>query len=264
MGVEISAGGLAVRGPESWGGTNEWSDSAKFYHPTRGRGWVEVGGKTVRLAPEQLYLVPPHSKVSYGAESEIVIEWLHFSLVSPWLDVRLGSLPGVQVFDNATAERWKRTCGRIERFVARRAADDAFFIHSMLLEVAGLAFERLPTEDPRARQSHERLMPALLFLNSQANKRPSLRDAARTVHLSPEHFHRLFQSVFYTTPMQYARARRMRLAEGLLSEGKLSVAEVAEQCGYDDPFYFSRVFRQYFGVRPGKVRQGLAIIGPKP
>jgi len=56
----------------------------------------------------------------------------------------------------------------------------------------------------------------------------------------------------------------MARAEKLLAEDELTVKEAAEACGYDDPFYFSRVFRRYFGTTPGKVRKGMAMLSSKP
>jgi AraC-like DNA-binding protein len=209
-------------------------------------------------------LIPPRVKVSYGTSSQIVIDWLHFRLQSTLLNVRLGSLAKVHHFSKAVTARWATICRLIERFMQERSTNDAFRIHAMLLELTGLTLMRLPRESPQARLAHERLVPALELLDEQAVKHPSLSDIARTVNLSPEHFHRLFHAAFHATPYQYAHARRMTLAKSLLSEGLVSVKEVAERCGYDDPFYFSRVFRHYFGASPGRVRRGLAILGPQP
>jgi len=236
----------------------------KLYHPVSGQAWVEIGGEITRLRAGQVYLIPPHVKVSYGTSSKIDIEWLHFRLQSSLLDIRLGSLPKVHLFNQAVTARWTPVCRLIERFMREPSVNDAFRIHAMLLELLGLTLARLPQENPQTRLAHERLAPALQYLDDQAVKHPSLDEIARTIHLSPEHFHRLFRTIFYTTPYQYAHARRMALAKRLLSEGLVSVKEVAERCGYDDPFYFSRVFHRYFGTSPGRVRRGLAVLGPKP
>lgn len=264
LGLTISSGGRTTCRSKSWGSKSEWSQVAKLYRPLRGRGWVEVGGKVTQLKAGQLYLIPPHVRMSYGTSSEIVIDWLHFQLQSLHLDGWLGSTLKVHLFNRSVTARMKPVCLLIERFMCDRSLTDAFRIHAMLLELAGLTLARLPEEDPQTRLTRERLMPALRLLDQEAVKHPSLRDVARVVHFSPEHFHRLFQSIFHTTPHQYAEARRMMLAKSLLSEGETTVTEVAARCGYADPFYFSRVFRRHFKASPGKVRQGLAVVAFKP
>ena len=264
LGVTISMGGRTLCRAGHWSSQGEWSHQARLYHPVSGQGWVEIGGEVTRLRAGRLYLIPPHVKLSNGTPSQIVIEWLHFRLQSPLLDVRLGSLPKVHLFSKTIATRWTPVCRLFERSMQERSISDAFRIHAMLQELVGLTLMRLPRESPQVSLARERLLPALKLLDDQAVKHPSLRDAARAVNLSPEHFHRMFHAIFYTTPYQYACARRMILAKSLLSEGLVSVAEVAERCGYADPFYFSRVFRRYFGVSPGRVRRGFVILGSQP
>ena len=43
---------------------------------------------------------------------------------------------------------------------------------------------------------------------------------------------------------------RMKKAAELLKEGKYTVAEVSYQVGINDPFYFSKCFKQQFGISP--------------
>jgi AraC-like DNA-binding protein len=68
--------------------------------------------------------------------------------------------------------------------------------------------------------------------------------------MAPAYFHRRFRSTFGLTPHEYMLRRRMDLARHLLGDPALRVAEVAEAVGYDNPFYFSRVFRRHFGFPP--------------
>ena len=66
---------------------------------------------------------------------------------------------------------------------------------------------------------------------------------------------RRFVSGTKQTPQQYLT--QMRLAHGrrLLSESDLPIREVAANCGFDDPLYFSRRFTQHYGMAPRAFRQ---------
>ena len=48
----------------------------------------------------------------------------------------------------------------------------------------------------------------------------------------------------------YVTRLRMHKADGLLREGKYSVREVAEMVAFSDPFYFSKVYKKYYGYLP--------------
>jgi transcriptional regulator GlxA family with amidase domain len=52
------------------------------------------------------------------------------------------------------------------------------------------------------------------------------------------------------TPIDFIREARLKRAGQLLSQGSLPVSDVAFRCGFSDPKYFSRCFKQTFGVSP--------------
>lgn len=62
-------------------------------------------------------------------------------------------------------------------------------------------------------------------------------------------FHKV-KEVTGFSPKEYLRVRRMKRSAALLAEGKLTVQAVAYEVGLKDPFYFSRCFKQQFGMTP--------------
>lgn len=58
------------------------------------------------------------------------------------------------------------------------------------------------------------------------------------------------------TPNDYIRQMRMTLAAELLKDERLTVAEVAYKVGFEDQYYFSKAFKQYYGMPPTKYRKG--------
>ncbi len=57
-----------------------------------------------------------------------------------------------------------------------------------------------------------------------------------------------------TTLRQYIIAYRLKLAKRLLAESAKSINEVAEECGFNDPSYFTKTFRGAFGMTPKDYR----------
>ena len=62
----------------------------------------------------------------------------------------------------------------------------------------------------------------------------------------------LFKEKTGYTPLQYLTEKRMENAKHLLSSSDLhySISEIAELCGFEDIYYFSRVFKKNVGLSP--------------
>lgn len=85
-----------------------------------------------------------------------------------------------------------------------------------------------------------------------------LADIARRACLSPYHFHRSFRAAFGQPPMKYFRQLKLENAKNLLATKKMSVTEVALECGFSDIFSFSKAFKRAFSVSPSEIEQTLS------
>jgi len=54
------------------------------------------------------------------------------------------------------------------------------------------------------------------------------------------------------SPNKYLLKVRMEKAADLLADGELNVSEVSYKVGIQDPSYFNKVFKSYYGVVPSK------------
>lgn len=78
---------------------------------------------------------------------------------------------------------------------------------------------------------------------------------ASVSNISPSHYFAVFKRVTGFAPIDFFIRLRMQRACELLSSTTLCVKEVAGALGYDDPFYFSRVFKSVNGVAPSDYRK---------
>ncbi len=78
---------------------------------------------------------------------------------------------------------------------------------------------------------------------------------AKLCKISYNYFKRLFCLKYNTTPHAYVTELRLERALELLSTNLYSITDIANMCGYTDIFYFSRVFKNRYGVSPGKYRK---------
>jgi YesN/AraC family two-component response regulator len=76
---------------------------------------------------------------------------------------------------------------------------------------------------------------------------------AKLVGLSPVYLGALFSQKEACSVKEYINKIRVQNAYEIIRTERLSVNNVALDCGYTDAFYFSRVFKKYMGVSPSKV-----------
>lgn len=78
----------------------------------------------------------------------------------------------------------------------------------------------------------------------------SLQTVASVAGFSPSYFSTLFAQEMDMSFTEYLTRRRMEHAKELLAHSQESLQELCQQVGYSDPYYFSQVFKKYFGVSP--------------
>jgi len=88
------------------------------------------------------------------------------------------------------------------------------------------------------------------------DKELSVAELAEIAGLSRAHFSRLFTASQGVPPAGFVRQERMRRAARLLtSHSHLPMKEIAVMTGFDDPNYFAKVFRRFFGTSPTEFRE---------
>lgn len=93
------------------------------------------------------------------------------------------------------------------------------------------------------------------YLNTHYAQPLSLRSIAEELHLNASYISQLIKSETGLTYTQYITELRIGKAKELLTNTKLSLAEVSEAVGFNDYFYFIKKFKREVGVTPGKFLQ---------
>lgn len=92
------------------------------------------------------------------------------------------------------------------------------------------------------------------YLKENAFETIGLGALANSLGLSTVQFSRRFQRRYGVNPSEYVSELRLEKARTLLLENRLTLDEIAQQCGYCNGFYFSRVFSQKMGINPSEYR----------
>lgn len=87
------------------------------------------------------------------------------------------------------------------------------------------------------------------------DKRITVAALAQQAALSTETFRKRFLAEVGESPIQHALHHRITCAKELMGDRNLTIRQIALETGFSDPYYFSRLFKQYEGVSPLSFRR---------
>ncbi|MDF2664002.1 MAG: hypothetical protein K0Q94_6793 [Paenibacillus sp.] len=93
------------------------------------------------------------------------------------------------------------------------------------------------------------------WIDRHACRSIQMRDIAKIFNMHPVQFTRRFQTVFGLLPSRYLFSVRMEKAKLLLVQTDYTIDHIARLCGYDNGYYFSRIFTKYGKMNPSKFRK---------
>ena len=109
------------------------------------------------------------------------------------------------------------------------------------------------------RQIAEEIDKATLYFAEHYNEEICIEDYAQRHHMSTSWFIRNFKQYTGSTPMQYILSIRIYNAEALLQNEQYNVTEISNIVGYDNPLYFSRIFKKVKGLSPSEYRKNINL-----
>ena len=112
----------------------------------------------------------------------------------------------------------------------------------------------VPLPSARGALDSRRLRRVTDFMEAHLADGLTIERLASEACLSPFHFARAFKAATGTAPHRYFTNRRIARARALIAEGKLSIAEVAAQCGFLSETHFVRWFKRSTGATPSEYR----------
>lgn len=85
----------------------------------------------------------------------------------------------------------------------------------------------------------------------------SVEELSHAAGVSRSQLHRRLHALQQPSAGELIRAARLRRAEVLLTQARLSITEVAYRCGFRSAAYFAQCFREDFGMTPSQFRRRL-------
>jgi len=252
-----------------YAGTPDWkvetsrlaADMVSFFFVERNSCWAVVNGRRWTLQPGDLLVVLGGDEFSLGHNPARP----HVSL-SAALAFEQGGRPNTLLFRKFQRRYvWRDSADYVAQFeIVHRALGSTSPCRD--LEIAGallrwLAFILNHTRPPmgaafaEVRSTVDKVLAAETWASARLQETITLAEWAKAVGLHPVYFGRAFKRETGLRPMEWLNQQRLQVACQHLAGTTLSVTQIADACGFSNPFYFSRVFRRHFGQSPIRYRK---------
>ena len=93
------------------------------------------------------------------------------------------------------------------------------------------------------------------YFTEHYNEEINIEEYALSRHVSTSWFNKSFKNAVGTTPMKYILSIRIRNAQTLLETTEYNISNIASMVGYENAFYFSRLFKKQKGLSPAAYRK---------
>jgi AraC family transcriptional regulator of arabinose operon len=227
-----------------------------------GRGYCETGGDYWQMATGDAVILRPDSFHTYHADPSDpwTIFWFHFI--------------GERAADYAAALPLEGDCPVVHapRPNALRQAFEESYRHSLhgfsdgsllglstgLGRVIALLNIYSRPRSLRSYRTEDRILEAIRRMQAEPTREWLLDDLASGAGVSAPYFCEAFRKQTGTPPKQFLIQQRLQMACALMHESDLTISQIADRVGYEDPYYFSRLFQKKMGMSPRCYRMQIA------
>jgi AraC-like DNA-binding protein len=229
------------------------ADEFILIYCTEGQGKLTIASEQILVLPNRYYIIPKRTAHKYGADdlNPWSIYWMHFDgLIAQSLFDRYRSNPNkyeIVPFDS----------GRIEQFnqIFQILGSDYVMPRLEYANILGLNFltSFVFFEIDRSIQVNERndLVDGIIdFLTNNLDKTLKSDDIANEFNYSSSYLFNLFKKRTGYSLIHFFNLKKSQKACEYLNYTDLSVKEISFKLGFEDPLYFSRLFKKYIGVPP--------------
>lgn len=217
---------------------------------SEGRCTALHGGKYHSLVKGNLIIYSPGEEQQYSFEAGTSTLWCHFDgTIMQELFRECGIKSGVLLF-RPNDRIFNAFSGVIRSFHNPTMEK---FAKSFLFELLYCLSEGMTMAENDKNQ--DIIQPILSYINISYNKKITLEELAKKAGYSKSRFSHIFSSVTGTTPIKYQNEIRLKTACELLSATLLSITDISISCGFEDPLYFSRLFKRKYGISPTEFRR---------
>jgi AraC-like DNA-binding protein len=225
----------------------------------QGKGYYILGDQRYEVNCNEFIILPATDKyMRYWADNNDpwTIYWVHFTgdridAFNQGLSLGITNGPVLIPFNEKALEIWQYMYQTLEMGYSIENLCNANFC---LFHFIATFLFRAPLPKKENDEPDTIASKTISFLHDNISKKISVEEMAQNHHISASHFSNLFHKATGMPPIDYFIHIKMQKACQLLYTHNDKIRDIATSLGYDDPYYFSRIFKKYIGSSPEQYR----------
>lgn len=225
---------------------------------TQGKGWIEIDNKRQIILENQYVIVSSNTPHKYGSSSQDPwsIYWIHFSGDKSHFFINHPNK--IIEIDLASNARFKDRILLFEEIFNNLemgySMENLEYANVCLWHMLGSFRYLSQFRKVNEFNQYDKIEQSISYMRNHIAEKLSLEMIASNAELSISQFSLLFKKKTSRTPLDYLTHLKIQHASKLLDFSSLKINEIAQQVGYQDPFYFSRIFSKVMGKSPKAYR----------
>ncbi|MDB5121816.1 MAG: transcriptional regulator, AraC family [Sphingobacteriales bacterium] len=225
----------------------------------KGKGHYIIDNTRFEVVANQFILLPATDKyMRYWADHDDpwTIYWVHYTgaiihELNKSLNINIFKGPVQIPFNVKAIEIWEGIYQCLEMgYSIDNLCNTSFCLYHLLASFI-YSEKHILTENGGQKDI---ITESIINMKSNLDKKLTVEDMAGLLNLSSSHFSNVFRKNTGMPPIDYFINLKMQRACQLLYANESRIKAIAMQLGYDDPYYFSRIFKKYMGSSPGKYK----------
>ncbi len=235
---------------------NGCADYILFYS-LGGKGYIDNPAGRIELLPNQFIIIPPHIFHRYQADlnDPWTIYWVHFSSnklkeFGDDFNIEKFHLPTDIRYSEQAINTWSEMYASLD---AGYNAENIGYANLCLYRF--ISFFIYSSKKISTPVEESPLDQSVAYMKENIARRLTTEDIAKKFDYSPSHYTAIFKRKTGMSPIDYFIRLKIHYACQLLTQSNLKIKEISDKIGYDDAYYFSRLFKQVMGKSPKEYRK---------
>lgn len=248
--------GFFPKAREHYRERSEGADQYILIYCTEGKGTIEVEGESFSIGKSDAFCIPRGRGHKYFADAKDPwsILWVHFKGESA-KNFPIDEPHLIHMDSRHSDNRMVVFFNLLFRVLERNYTLGNFIYISQLLSlILSEVYFREKVDAGSVQDRHVTMV--VRFMYDNLSRSLTLDEISREVKLSKSYLNTIFKSQTGRSPVEFFIHLKMQEACKLLKNTDLYIYEVSARLGYEDQYYFSRIFKKVVGVSPKDYKNG--------
>ncbi|WP_426983030.1 bacillibactin transport transcriptional regulator Btr [Bacillus cabrialesii] len=221
----------------------------------KGNGHISIGTRVSPLQKKTLYVCPPHETFGFTPAAEGHIDTCLIRLQSyikengqdvltPCTETELAKLKLVNV------SHIENLAVRLQELAALWNESSQLTQLKCAIEVQSLIYDLFTASFSEQTGTHSAIEKTKQYIETHADTKMTLTQLSQMAGISAKHYSESFKKWTGQSVTEFITKTRITRAKRLMARSNCKLKEIAHQTGYQDEFYFSRIFKKHTGCSP--------------